>query len=146
MVDSVQTTGGVADTSGTPPISNPISPPISNDTTSSAHDRGAAGGVADMMVATAGVTSVTGVGATGVLEVSSPGGLPPVGVLVLHACDGSPGCSSPLLIFIGVFLSRKRLSKSHIGKSYEHIESSIFIKKLQKMKTLFCYMEKLDII
>lgn len=43
----------------------------------------------------------------------------------------------PVLISIGVFLSRNRLSKSHMRKNYERIQSSRLRKKLQNIEFFF---------
>ena len=47
---------------------------------------------------------------------------------------------------MGVFLSRKRLSKSHIEKSYEHNKSSRIRKKMQNIETLFHKIQEIHII
>ena len=72
----------------------------------------------------------------------APADHPHTGVL---ATEGgiSESLVSPVLIAMGVFLSRKRLSKSHIEKSYEQLQSSRIRKKLQNIETLFHKKKKL---
>ena len=87
--------------------------------------------------------------------VDHPWGLPahhPDQAVHPHVCAsetavGIPeSLESPVLIAMGVFLSRKRLSKSHIEKSYEHNKSSRIRKKMQNIETLFHKIQEIHII